>query len=256
MKVHDLKSLIDGVHEIRNYKDQILWFRGQKRADWDLAPSIFRGYTLDDEKNLTNRFRSRATIRHIYTPEYEDKAGWLALMQHYGLPTRLLDWSRSPLVAAYFALQESVESSELAQDDAAIWVLDPFRMNEMKGFARLTLPINSKKARPMIEPAFTDSVEENGKVRAVMAAETDTRMFVQQGCFTIHSDRKSLNCAPGSEEFLKRLIVPLSAVEQLSDEIRTAGFRRGDLFPDLENLAAEMRSSYPPGWAAPVVGGD
>ena len=56
---------------------------------------------------------------------------WLTLMQHYGLPTRLLDWSESPLVALYFALS----SDEDAKADAAVWVLNPMKLNKKVGYA-------------------------------------------------------------------------------------------------------------------------
>ena len=56
------------------------------------------------ELRLLRKFRARAHLRHHTCPDYFDYFGWLSLMRHYGLPTRLLDWSESPLVAAYFAM--------------------------------------------------------------------------------------------------------------------------------------------------------
>lgn len=254
MVIDGLGALIRVVQGIRSYPDQAFWFRGQRSFSWELNASINRGYTRDDEKNLTNRFRARAAIRRISTPGYEEHAEWLSLMQHYGLPTRLMDWSRSPLVATYFALLNAVEDRAEAEESAALWVLDPFALNECEGFQRLTLPVNAISARPLVRPAFASSSEELEKVMAVMAAEADMRMFVQQGCFTVHSAQAPLNAHQNADRFLWKIEIPKELIAEVSDQLRTVSFRRGDLFPDLDNLALEMRSSYPPGWAAPIAG--
>lgn len=226
----------------------VLWYRGHSQASWDVLPSIWRGYAPAEERNLTNRFRSRASIRYSPAPDYDATASWLALMQHYGLPTRLLDWTRSPLIAAYFAMAAAPPGNSRRDDeDAAIWVLHPEILNARQGFRAVTPPIDAHMCGSMLWPAFSDNAQENDKVLAVMSSETDLRMFVQQGCFTIHSSHTALNKSEGHADFLRPVVVRREHIPRMVREIDACGFRRGDLFPDLGNLAEELRRSHPPG---------
>ncbi|HZN71237.1 MAG TPA: FRG domain-containing protein [Micromonosporaceae bacterium] len=249
VSVDSVGALVDVVTRLSDGGEHILWYRGQRDAAWGIWPAIHRhGYVPDDERNLTNRFRSRAAMRHPQAPPYEDRARWLSLMQHYGLPTRLLDWTRSPLIAAYFAVEHCLSEADdpAPGADAAIWVLRPHSLNQYWGKADVTPSIDAVMCRPLLAPAFSDRDPETGLVRAVMASETDLRMFVQQGCFTVHSDPTPLNQLPGHGRFLEVLVIPSERVATLAREIYASGFRQGDIFPDLGHLAAELRYANPP----------
>jgi len=243
-RVGSLGELVEQVVRLVDAEPNVVWFRGQKSSSWNLTAGIWRSHDAADERNFTNRFRARSATRHAtFVPGYRDWAYWLSLMQHYGLPTRLLDWTRSPLIAAYFAVADYVYSPDAAAADASVWVLRPHTLNRIEDFARIgdvTPPIDAKSCEELLEPAFTIQADEPTKVVAVMAAERDLRIFVQQGCFTVHSDQAPLNRRHRADEYLAQLVVPAQAVRSLARELDICGFRKGDIFPDLEHLADEL----------------
>lgn len=102
------------------------------------------------------------------------------------------------MIAAYFAVEDCLYGHPGEPEDAAVWILEPHVLNELEGFGKHTPPMEAHVCGPMLRPAFTDrDTPENGRVLCAMAAEKDVRMFVQEGCFTIHSDQLPLNRRQG-----------------------------------------------------------
>src|SRR5689334_1540805 len=105
----------------------LCWWRGQADKDWELCPRIYREpYNSKQryERDSLRWFKSRARVRHNEMPKVDSFFEWLSLAQHYRLPTRLLDWSESILVALFFAVRENLDS------DAALWCLNAALMNK------------------------------------------------------------------------------------------------------------------------------
>jgi len=100
-------------------------FRGQPNAIWPLQPSLERFATsIRDRPQAVEKYGFTEFRRHAHhylsaTPDNEDKLEWLALMRHHGAPSRLLDFTKSPYVAAFFATATAEE-----KESAAIWAID------------------------------------------------------------------------------------------------------------------------------------
>lgn len=216
------------------------WFRGCADSTWELKPAVMRGLAADRERSMTTYFRARAGVRYSRTPAPDDFPSWLSLMQHYGLPTRLLDWSWSALVALFFA----VEDPSYDVVDGCLWMLSPGDMNEAQGLEPLLYPLDAWRLRPLLEPAFKTRSVPDERAAAALTIEADPRMQVQQGAFSVHATPEPMDGLTGAADWLRRYTVPSDAKQRLRAHVRFLGITRAYLFPDLPSLAAEIREEH------------
>jgi len=117
------------------------WFRGQHNADQELIPSLYRYGDEIDEDDFRDEFAFKA-FPYLHQMRAQDPWEMYALMQHYGLPTRLLDWSEAALVALYFAV-----SADSPSNDAGVWMLNPWSFNKATLNTRWILDTSYKVVR-------------------------------------------------------------------------------------------------------------
>lgn len=125
------------------------WFRGQTNKDYKPHPSIFRdpGY---DEIDMTQMYRYRAGVLGDVPQRSGSIDEWLFLMQHTGLPTRMLDWTESGIVALFFSVYEQdkfeyktnncEKTANNLKKDGAIWMIHPLKLNNLTTFIGENFP--------------------------------------------------------------------------------------------------------------------
>lgn len=218
-----------------------IWWRGHSRASWRLRPTVFRNRDggVGYERNVAARFRQKAATRHPNCPPIDRDSEWLHLMQHYGVPTRLLDWSESVLVAAFFAVRDTTFDNE----DGAIWGLAPALLNQEQMGKQVFVTPDQPPARQVFADVYREGDEEpEGPTLALHSQEIDLRMMAQHSTFTIHGSVTDMVELPDSEKFLVRFAVPAAAKSEFRTILKAFGFSNMKLFPDLEHLAEDIRS--------------
>jgi len=196
-------------------------FRGVPSSNYQLIPTIGRPgvrtlgstYTHPNEIRLMEYFRqwARPHLQHTGTPETSWE--WLALAQHHGLPTRLLDWTRSPLIAAYFAVEDLSQERE-----AAIYRVD---------VPSVLSPKTIKKLDPFSVPG----------VRVYSPSLFSPRIAAQQGLFTIHENPTE----PWMPASLSKVIIEVEARDHIKHRLFHLGIHHASAFPDLDGVAKMLK---------------
>jgi hypothetical protein len=229
-------------------------YRGDGDASWPLLTSLDklggRGSPhskADLEEHILRNF-IRYSRPHFTTPPVNE---WEVLVaaQHHGLPTRLLDWTYSPLVAAHFATVSGQEPS-----DRAIWRLDWKSVHRFFGLPELALLIQDLEGilggdRPMT-PWSLFSGQKDSKQFACMfePPSLNARIVAQSATFTLCSDKRvsfdRFLEDHGLGSALTKFIIPAREAARFRDQLDLVSVDERRLFPDLDGVAAEMRRYY------------
>ncbi|WP_373454553.1 FRG domain-containing protein [Rhodococcus sp. 15-649-2-2] len=232
------------------------WFRGQGCSTRHLMPSLWRRLTesavdppimarqvLDAETRLLTRFRQRSLP---YWPAGYPQSDWehLFAMQHYGVPTRLLDWTTSLLMAVFFSLEHDPTRCECGTGSCTpnIWILDPVLLNQTN--PRLDgLPVGilatSDKQSENWEPGVDETLFAPAPV-AIYGTHNSERIAAQHGAFTVGGKTvKPLDEIVTDGRVLKS--ISLTAERKvLRSQLQLLGVSRASAYPGLTEVAYDI----------------
>jgi hypothetical protein len=236
-------------------------FRGQREANWLLHPSQDLSVLVEyssghhrrprksDERELLFQFKQRAHQYIKNLPSSSDLSSWLALMQHHGVPTRFLDWTTSPYVGMYFAIEEEPREQPRR---SAIWAIS---LDWLRGKARELLPpATSDPHDPAARADYVNTLLEQVEKPVIVSIDpqhTDERMVAQQGLFlcklipeaTFNQILMTMMIHPNTPErpVVRKLEVDANSRIDFLKRLRAMNIHRASLFPGLDGFCQFLK---------------
>jgi FRG domain len=209
----EIKSFEDFHIAIEKHSGRTFIYRGVSSTTHKLIPKLGRcgiepAKISAEETRMLRLFREQAVPYLTFIPQ--NNWDWLALAQHHGLPTRLLDWTRNPLVAAYFAVEHKVDGDSLVY----------------------AYPND----RYIVTTKVTDPFKHN-KVGKFIPRHITNRITAQTGLFTIHPNPTE----PFESSEIEHFIIKNEFRKKLKPILYRYGIHRGSLFPSLDGLADHIK---------------
>jgi hypothetical protein len=196
---------------LSQYRKDNRWvFRGHGDPSWTLRPKAGREeFAGCDDERLFRAWKRRAA--EFVSLPFDDDWGCLAVAQHHGLATRLLDWTFNPLAAAFFAV-------ELFMDCDAV--------------------VFAYRCEFVVVPEASSPFEMTGVVK-FKPSGVAPRIIRQGGIFTIHGEpERPLDTAKGENDALEKIVISSAYRKELLFELSHYGVNRATLFPDLDGLSS------------------
>ena len=218
---------------------RVSWFRGHAAIAWRLVPSALRYAKVASRQTaleLLSEFKRIAEIKQVRPPGPNEQLKWVQVAQHFGLPTRLLDWTENPLVALYFAC-------ELPDTDGAVFVLDPVSLNRLAAPSRPRILADDSDRDLIVQylhllPRLGKRGRRSVAVNPVWNSE---RIVLQKGVFTLHGSR---DVELDRKNFPALACVPILAETKvrLRRELNAVGVDEMAIFPELEHACRHLRT--------------
>jgi hypothetical protein len=282
-KIKSVSEFIESIKlkfsNLKNEDDYLnLWFRAE-RADVNtpLVPNLYRKYASFNveinfteakliERNSMALFRRDAIMYFNNNGISSNAWNYYFIMQHYGVPTRLLDWTQSALVSLFFAVYKS------NNDDSRIWALNPHRLNTFStskllksgtGLTPIYFPQKDDKEvlfsetnnlnfdelhRIYLDMDFNQNYPQMNNTFNPLAIQPylfDERMRSQQSCFTIFGNELKFPLKLNlDKDIVDFVIIDGDSKRNIKSELSWLGISLTSIYPGLESMSYRIKELY------------
>lgn len=253
LMIHEANSITKYIKIVTKLKSEgFEIFRGQRYSKkYKLLPSILRYdkdnkllYSKKCDTIFLNMFKTKAIkyVENIPSNNWE----WMFCAQHYELPTRLLDWTESPLIALYFALETATMTQE---ENPIVWSVNPYLLNS------LSIEIESDESIPNL---FEDDdcfkfIEQNYSIKAtktkypivVSGLKNNARIEAQQGLFCLYPiNGKPLEEFKDKDDYLQGIEINKETIDEIKKDLFFLGIKKINVFPELQSISKDIVFEY------------
>lgn len=213
------------------------WFRGHADLAWELKPSALRQNTPEKRERagaLLAEFKRTAELKLPKPPREDQELRWMQIARHHGLPTRLMDWTKNPLVALYFACEQP-------DKDGMVFLFSPADLNQ-KTKTDATGPFDAELDAGLLTDYLPATRRTRGKTPVAIDPVINTeRILAQRGAFTLHG-----STAKGLDRYrlltLRYMPVLGQNKKRLLRELAGVGVDGMALFADLDHVCRYLTS--------------
>ena len=242
MQEIEISSLKEFIEVIESLPPNFSLSRGQAK-NYCLLPSALR------KDNRGNRIYSNSTIKYFFDEfknnsvryidnlySVENEYEWSLYAQHFGVPTKLLDFSYSHLVSLFFAIENAFKFDESEDDYAVVWFLDPLALNTHSCNRKEIINISS---------ADCPQLETKDYPIAVCGKKNNNRIDSQNGLFVyFQNDSEALENLKYSDEILKKVIIPYRYARKILSTLYFTGIRLINIYPELSSISKDILLKY------------
>lgn len=282
--VTSVSEYVKCVKKINQKENAPLWYRGHSKSSYLLLPGILRspfiyhdskempftpkqgeivqlsrgGYKGFSTRRLLDAFKINYNKQKVIHYHPKDDFEWLCLMQHYGIPTRLLDWSTNAFTALYFALHgkhsksrinikfKKSETPNLSTEGyfegAVVYIINPSEINANTLDTTTNIPfaavMNLSKRQDFIPSAiFPNDHEESfcHFVACVSSKKFDFRILTQQGVFMLFGKMNfHLEYIEHLRPLIHKIFIPKQVLGEMYSDLNNLGFNTKTIYPDTD----------------------